>query len=247
MRQIQMLNEDLQEQIRLAEASTEDLRAFAYATSHDLKSPTNTALMIAAALSEEIGEHPETACKGLLNDLRETLGGMSSLIDSVQSYTNAIAPTLARDDVDLDEVAREVVADLSDMVLRSGALITVNALDHVTGSPGQLRILLANLIENAVKFQLPGAVPVISFDRVSAPEGFVGLSVTDNGIGIEAAHLDRIFQLFQRLNSTLDYSGHGLGLAVCHRIALNHRGRIGVASTPGVGSTFTVILRKETP
>lgn len=247
LRQIQMLNEDLQEQIRLAEASTEDLRAFAYATSHDLKSPTNTALMITAALCEELGKSPDPEHMDLLTDLRETLGGMSSLIDGVQSYTNAIAPTLAQDDVDLGEAAREVVADLSEAVSRSGAVVTIHPLDPVSGSPGQLRILLANLIDNALKFHLSGTIPMISVDRVSAPEGCVGLSVTDNGIGIDAAHLDRIFHLFQRLNSTVDYSGHGLGLAVCHRIALNHGGRISVASTPGAGSTFTVILRKETP
>ncbi|WP_417211093.1 transporter substrate-binding domain-containing protein [Antarctobacter sp.] len=247
MRQIQMLNEDLQEQIRLAEATTEDLRAFAYATSHDLKSPTNTALMIADALREELGDAPGADCTELLTDLRGALGRMSSLIDDVQSYTNAIAPTVAQDDVDLSEAAREVIADLADAVSNSGATVTVNTLGKVPGSPGQLRILLATLIDNAIKFHARGSVPVISVDRVNAPEGFVGLSVTDNGIGIDPAHLDRIFQLFQRLNSTVEYTGNGLGLAICQRIALNHGGRIFVASTPGVGSTFTVILRKETP
>ncbi|WP_416358980.1 transporter substrate-binding domain-containing protein [Antarctobacter sp.] len=247
MRQIQMLNEDLQEQIRLAEATTEDLRAFAYATSHDLKSPTNTALMISDALREELGEAPGTDRTELLKDLRGALGRMASLIDDVQSYTNAIAPTIAQDDVDLSEAAREVIADLADAVSDSGAKFTVNALGKVPGSPGQLRILLSTLIDNAIKFHAPGSVPVISIDRVNAPDGFVGLSVTDNGIGIDPAHLDRIFQLFQRLNSTVEYTGNGLGLAICQRIALNHGGRIFVASTPGVGSTFTVILRKETP
>lgn len=246
MRQIQMLNEDLQEQIRLAEATTEDLRAFAYATSHDLKSPTNTALMIAKALREDLGDALCPDHAELVEDLTETLCGMSSLIDDVQSYTNAIAPSIAQETVDLNDAAREAVSGLSDEIARSGARVTVNTLGQVKGSPGQLGILLSNLLENSIKFRIAGAVPEVSIDSVDdAPEGFVGFSVTDNGIGIATAHMDRIFQLFQRLNSTADYSGNGLGLTICQRIALNHGGRIFAVSTPGDGSTFTVVLRKE--
>lgn len=247
LRQIQMLNEDLQDQIRLARAATEDLRAFAYATSHDLKSPTNTAIMIAAALSEELEGKLCAEDEELLSDLRKTLVDMSGLIDDVQSYTNAIGPNVANEDLDLEETARAAILSVSDRVRRSGADVTLAPLDRMRGSPGQLRILLANLIDNAIKFCARGRTPVVAIGPAAAPEGFVGLAVTDNGIGIDAAHRDRIFQLFQRLNPTTDFGGNGLGLAICQRIALNHGGRISVASTPGQGSTFTVFLRKEIP
>lgn len=245
LRQIEKLNDHLHEQIRVAEAATEDLRSFAYATSHDLKSPTNTALMITDALREDLQgvlapEHAE-----LLAELRITLTGMSGLIDEIQSYTNALGQDMAAEEVELDSEIRKVTHELSRTLLEGDAQLSIGPLPRVRGSAGQIRILLANLLDNAIKFRARDRRPEVSVRTVEAPEGFVGFAVSDNGIGIEPAFHDRIFQLFQRLNPASAYRGNGLGLTISQRIAMNHGGRITLESCPGTGSTFTVYLKKD--
>lgn len=243
--QIHMLNDDLQDQIRLANAATEDLRAFAYATSHDLKAPTNTALMIASALREDLeqGHLPDTA--EMLDDLETTLDGMQTLIEDVRAYTDAIATLRVAMPVDIGAETQAAIDAMSAEIRVSAAQITRSALPQVTGSPAQIRALLSNLIENAIKFRSPDRPLRLRIGQVEAPEGTVAVAVADNGIGIDPCNQTRIFQLFQRLNPASDFSGSGLGLAICQRIALNHGGRVTVSSRLGVGSTFTVSLRKD--
>ncbi|WP_176445157.1 ATP-binding protein [Maliponia aquimaris] len=245
LHQIEMLNDHLHGQIHRARAATEDLRSFAYATSHDLKAPTSTALMIADALREDLQGALDPEQAELLADLRVTLKGMSGLIDDIQSYTNALAEDMSDEVVDLGIEVRTVISDLSQTVQQGNATLSVGPLPCIRGSPGQIRTLLANLLDNAIKFRAGDRRPDVSLGAVEAPRGFVGFSVSDNGIGIDPAFHERIFQVFQRLNPVGACSGTGLGLTICQRIAINHGGRITVDSCPGTGSTFTVYLRKD--
>lgn len=245
--QIQLLNEDLQDQIRIANATTEDLRAFAYATSHDLKAPTNTALMIVSALQEDLQDLLPDASSEMFVDLEMTLEGMQTLIEDVRAYTDAIGAQMVALPVDLDAEARAAIEALAGEIRDSGAEVTLTPLPSVNGSPAQIRALLFNLIENGLKFRRPDRPVRIEIGPVDGPEGFVGFAVRDNGIGIDPAHRDRIFKLFQRLHVASEYAGTGIGLALCQRVAFNHGGRVTVDSVPDEGSRFTVLLRKETP
>ncbi|MGP6086390.1 ATP-binding protein [Antarctobacter jejuensis] len=246
LHQIQLLNDDLRDQIRIANATTEDLRAFAYATSHDLKAPTNTARMIATALREDLAEVDMPETQELLTDLETTLDGMQTLIEDVRAYTDAIAAQKAALPVDIGAEARAALEELSEGIRACGATVTLGTLPEVIGSSGQIRILFCNLIDNAIKFRSPDRGLAVSISQVDAPAGAVAVAVCDNGIGIDPAHHARIFQLFQRLNPVTDYGGSGLGLSICQRIAINHGGQVTVDSVPGRGSTFTVYLRKDT-
>ncbi|MEM7744285.1 MAG: transporter substrate-binding domain-containing protein [Pseudomonadota bacterium] len=245
LEQIQVLNTSLEEQILQAKAANDDLRAFAYATSHDLKSPTNTALMLLDALKEELGADVGQIERTLASQLQQTIERMQELIDDVLVYTNVVGTTSAGEPVELNELAAMCIADLQADITAAGARIEVGDLPCVRANPAHMRQLLANLVSNAVKFRAPGRPPVITISSVDALDGFVGFSVSDNGIGIPEEYQEKIFQMFQRLNPEREYYGTGLGLAICHRIALNLGGRISVSSQLDKGATFTVILKGE--
>lgn len=246
LRQIERLNVELEKQVNLAVATNDELRAFAYAASHDLKSPTNTAMMLVDAIHEDLdgGTAPET--EEMFDDLRATLGRMQTMISDVLEYTNTIGEELAMERVSLDEVVAEALADLRADLQGLDAEIEVGALPEVMANRGQMRLLVNNLLSNAAKFRKPGTAPRISVAAATnGLQGLVGFYVQDDGIGIDPKYHDRIFQLFKRLNPVTVYAGTGMGLAICHRIALNHGGRIDLRSQSGEGARFTVWLKGE--
>ena len=120
--------------------------------------------------------------------------------------------------------------------------MTVGVLPVVTGEPTQLRQVFQNLLTNAVKFAAPGRRPDV---RVAAArsDGEWRIEVTDNGIGIDPRHRERVFGMFKRLHTREDYPGTGIGLAITQKVVERHRGRIGVDDTPaGVGCRFWFTL-----
>jgi signal transduction histidine kinase len=125
-------------------------------------------------------------------------------------------------------------------VQNSGAQIHCEALPAVLGDTQQLTQLLQNLVGNAIMYCGEGA-PVIAISA-RHEDGHHVINVSDRGIGIEARHQQRIFDMFYRLHSQQAYPGTGIGLAVCQRIVHRHRGRIWVESEPGKGSTFRFTL-----
>ena len=143
----------------------------------------------------------------------------------------------------LNEVVREVETDLADMIARTEATITVGDLPSLRGQRTQLVQLFQNLIANSLKFSRPGVPPRIEI-LAYTPESQDGVHVlvSDNGVGIPANQLEKIFGLFNRAHSEQGFEGSGVGLALCRRIAIAHGGDIRVTSVPAEGTAFTVVL-----
>src|SRR5262249_41293984 len=139
--------------------------------------------------------------------------------------------------VDPSEAMDEVLAALSGAIEESGARVSISTMPPVRMHPAHLRQLLQNLVGNAIKYRRPGETPRVEIQAQHAKDG-VKFSISDNGIGIEKEHSERIFGLFQRLHSSDRYSGTGLGLALCKRIVELYNGRIWVESELEKGSTF---------
>ncbi len=120
-------------------------------------------------------------------------------------------------------------------------MITTDRMPRVQGDPTLVRMLMQNLLSNAIKYrrQVPAAIHV----GANQVDGAWEVSVSDNGIGIEARHYDRIFELFERLHGRDKYEGSGMGLAICKKIADIHGSQIEVSSRVGEGSTFSFRLR----
>jgi signal transduction histidine kinase len=121
------------------------------------------------------------------------------------------------------------------------AVIDCGPLPSVKGDPALLEQLFVQLIDNAIKFQ-PGAAPVVSIAATNGGVLQCEIRVSDRGIGIDAQHLQKIFEPFQRLHPSGRFPGTGIGLAICRKIVLLHEGSIGAQSVPGTGTTVVVKL-----
>ncbi|MBN1963861.1 MAG: GHKL domain-containing protein, partial [Anaerolineae bacterium] len=141
----------------------------------------------------------------------------------------------------LETVLANVLIGLGPAIADAGATITHDPLPTIMADEGQMAQLLQNLLGNAIKFAREGTSPQVHVSAEARDEEWV-FTVQDNGIGIEAQYFERIFIIFQRLHGKTEYSGTGIGLAICKRIIERHGGRIWLESEPGLGSTFTFTL-----
>lgn len=210
---------------------------FTYAISHDMKSPANTLKLLIGDL-RIIGEETfDEECIEILEDMELTASRMTNLIDDVLQYAFTVEAEVCPEEVDLDDVFEDICADLKGDIRSRSAKVTRNALPVIQGSRMQIRLLLQNLLANALKFHSPDRDPIIRVEATSTNDKVI-LQVTDNGIGIPEEHFERIFGMFKRLHSQGDYEGTGLGLSLCKRIVLNHGGKIEVSSTLDKGTCF---------
>lgn len=236
-----------QETARALLDANRELSSFAYATSHDLKSPLNTLRLLLGEIVESGALHTDQEAQGFLDLAFETLERMGELVQELVSYSGVAGGATELENVPLGPALEGVIADMRSDIETCGAAIHRGSLPTVRGNPAQLRMLLQNLIDNAIKFRAPdgphAVPPQISITGRTLPDGTAQILVTDNGIGIDPAHHDRIFNMFHRLHRDDDYVGHGLGLGFCRRIVENHGGSITVESVPGEGSVFIVTLR----
>jgi PAS domain S-box-containing protein len=225
--------------------SNADLEQFAYVASHDLQEP----LRMVASYTELLGKR----YRGKLDaDADEFIGyavdgatRMQQLITDLLTYSRVgtrgspFAPT------DCEVVLTRVLGDLRLEVEQNRAVVTHDPLPTVAGDGTQLGQLFQNLVSNALKFHGPEPPRVhVSAERNGAEVKF---AVRDNGIGIAPDHAERIFVIFQRLHTTAQYPGTGIGLALCKKIVERHGGRIWVESQPDQGATFYFTLLDSPP
>ncbi len=163
---------------------------------------------------------------------------MSRLIEDLLSYSRVGKPSLSP--VDLGEVLAKCKGSLKASIEKSQAVITSDRLPRVKGDPTLMGMLLQNLLSNAIKYRSQER-PRIHVGAVR-DNGVWEVSVSDNGIGIESRHFERIFELFQRLHPQEQYEGSGMGLAICKKIVEIHGGTIEVSSTVGQGTRFSFAL-----
>jgi signal transduction histidine kinase len=218
------------------------LEQFVHIASHDLREPLNTVAQFGGLIEQDHGAALPPDGREYLRLIRQATGRMRRLLDDVLHYARlqdgAAGP---RERVDLNAVFRELRESLASRIEATGAALEVGPLPVVPGHAALLSLLFQNLLANALKFVPPGRAPQV---RVHAALGqrAVVITVLDNGIGIDAADLPKLFRPFQRLHLQRQYEGTGLGLALCRQVADAHGGRIQVESVPGEGSRFHVRL-----
>jgi len=172
---------------------------------------------------------------------------MERLIDDLLEFARVTSHARPFEPVDLAVIAAEVIEALGDRLERTGGRVDVGALPTIAADASQMRQLFQNLIGNGLKFHREGVPPVVRV-RAERPKGAVrggktiSVTVTDNGIGFEPRHSERIFATFERLHGRAAYEGTGIGLAICHKIVQHHVGHIIADGRPGEGATFTVSL-----
>lgn len=231
-----------------------ELQSFAYISSHDLQEPLRKIQTFASRLSDLDEENISAKAKTYLNRIEVSAKRMQTLIQDLLTYSRTNSADRVFVKVNLDEIAEEVISDFSERIEETNAIINLNPLGEATVIPFQFRQLLHNLIGNALKFSKKGQDPYVEIKArkikgyetkipVDYPDKmYYHLTISDNGIGFADEYKERIFEVFQRLNTESEFSGTGIGLAIVKKIVENHKGIIRAHSEKGKGATFEIYL-----
>lgn len=202
------------------ERSNEELERFAYAAAHDLKAPLARIEMALAATPT-----PEGDAGRLLDVARRGAARMRQLIEDLLAFAAVGTGSGTAEEVDLDEVLGQVLADLAPTIAATGAQVACGPLPSVWGHRTLLGQLLQNLVGNSLKFVRSDVAPMIDLSATSGGDG-VTIRVADNGIGIERGRRSEVFGVFTRLNADELFPGSGIGLATCAKVVAHHGGQI---------------------
>lgn len=221
------------------EEKNKELMQFSYIASHDLREPLNTVQSFVRLLEMDYLDKRDQRFDDYIQFIKESTDRMDHMVSLLLDYSR-LTKDVVFGPVDLNNVVKDVLNDLHDLIQTKEAKITVDKnLESIIGSEVQLRILFQNLISNALKFCPKNIAPeiIIGQDRTDRT-----IYVKDNGLGIDPLYHQRIFEIFQRLNHREEYPGSGIGLANCKKIVDKHGGKIWVESELGKGAKFCLQL-----
>jgi light-regulated signal transduction histidine kinase (bacteriophytochrome) len=239
--QLKRLSEELEQKVldrtsRL-EAVNKDLVGFSYSISHDLRAPLRSIDGFSKALLEDYADKVDDRGKDFLNRVRNAAQTMGTQIDAVLGLSRIDHASFRAQTVDLSGAAEGIVQGLRTAEPERTVDVVVDPGMTATGDAHLLRLLIQNLLENAWKFTSKRQVASIEF-RSFMKDGTRVYAVKDNGAGFDKAHASKLFAPFQRLHSSDEFPGTGIGLSSARRIIHRHHGAIWAEGTPGGGATF---------
>lgn len=223
------------------EAANQELKAFSYSVSHDLRAPLRAIDGFSRALLEDYAGLIDATGKDYLQRVRNSAQHMGTLIDDMLKLSRVTQATLQPEPVDLGSMAEAVVAQLRRQNPTRDVRVDIAPGLHAVGDPGLLRIMLENLLDNAWKYTGKTAAAQIIFDA-SQQDGETVFRVCDNGAGFDMQYADKLFGAFQRLHRRDEFEGTGVGLATVRRIVHRHGGRVWARALPDQGATFHFTL-----
>lgn len=242
--EIRRLNTQLEERVRqrTAElvASNRELEAFSYSVSHDLRAPLRTIDGFSTALEEDVGPLLNERSQDYLRRIHSGVAQMNRLIDVLLQLSRVTRADIDRDQVNLSELAREVVKQLRRTYPDRPFEVEIESGIVVDGDSRMLHVVLANLFANAFKFTGKTVAPLIRFGSFDH-DGQRAFFVKDNGAGFDMKFAGKLFQPFQRLHGEKDFPGSGIGLATVRRAILRHGGEVWAESGPD-GASFYFTL-----
>jgi light-regulated signal transduction histidine kinase (bacteriophytochrome) len=222
----------------------QELESFSYSVSHDLRAPLRAIDGFSQALMENYAGALDERGKRYLQRIRAGAQRMAELVDDLLELSRVGRAGLRRETVDLDELARSVIADLQRQDPDRAVVFESDPAIHAEADRGLMRVVFENLIGNAWKFTARLAAPHIEL-RAEARAGGTVYFVRDNGAGFDQAYAGKLFAPFQRLHDDAEFPGTGIGLATVHRIIDRHRGRVWAEGVVGRGATIFFTLNRE--
>jgi len=226
------------------QATNKELEAFAYSVSHDLRAPLRHMNGFSQALLEDYGHSLDADGKAYLQEVRNASREMAELIDDMLQLARVGRTEMRWDVVNLSELGDEIIAELrSRDTAGRKVIVTIDQGLSTLGDKHLLRIMLSNLLDNAWKFTSKREHAKIAFGQ-SQQEGEPVYFVGDNGAGFEMTYVDKLFGAFQRLHTTTEFEGTGIGLATVQRIVSRHGGRVWAKGTVNEEAVFYFTLPK---
>jgi PAS domain S-box-containing protein len=223
------------------EAANQELEAFSYSVSHDLRAPLRAADGFSRILIEDHGESLDAEARRYLEVVRSSTQRMGRLIDELLAFSRLGRQEISRRKVDPAAIARQALAEVQPDGAGPALEVEIGVMPMVDADPGLLRQVYVNLLANAVKFartRRPARIDVGSrFEN-----GEAVFFVQDNGVGFDMAYAHKLFGVFQRLHRAEDYEGTGVGLAIVQRIVHRHGGRVWAEGTLDQGATFSFTI-----
>jgi PAS domain S-box-containing protein len=240
-----MLNEELGKRSTDLEASNKELEAFAYSISHDLRAPLRHMAGFTELLQKNAASVLDERGKRYVKMILESAQRMGSLIDDLLSFSRIGRAETYKTAVDLEQLAAEAVREAQQDIPERDIVWKVGKLPTWYGDRSMLRLVLANLISNAVKFTRTRARAEIEIDCLKEDKDQVVVFVRDNGVGFDMKYASKLFGVFQRLHRAEVFEGTGIGLATVQRIVHRHGGKVWAESLVDKGATFYFSLAKK--
>jgi len=230
--------------------SNRELEEFAFVASHDLQEPLRKIRAFGDRLQQKYSAQLGDTGSDYVSRMQSASERMSVLIDDLLSFSRVTTKQRPFVSVNLNEVMHRVMDDLDYSIEETGAQLHIDPLPIIDADAPQIAQVFMNLIANSLKFHPLDVRPIITVTsaiNVASPiaddsRTWCCLRFSDQGIGFEAQYAERIFSLFQRLHGRDEYSGTGIGLALCRKIIERHGGTIAAQSEPGEGAVFTIFL-----
>ena len=240
--QVRKLNEELEQRVRertaQLEATNHELEAFSYSVSHDLNAPLRHITGFARLLREDLGSQLKGDGEHSLRQIEDAARQMRRLIEDLLEFSRAGRADLKRTSLPLAPLVEEVIHELSADTRGRNVVWKQGALPEVQADPALLRQVVVNLLSNAIKYTRPRDPAEIEVGHVNGQAGESIIFVRDNGVGFDMKYADKLFGVFQRLHSSEDFEGNGIGLANVQRIINRHGGRIWAEAALNAGATF---------
>lgn len=245
--EIRSANDVLNRQNLELARKNDELRSFTFIANHDLKEP----LRKIGLFVDRVISSPEPLSPSNLELLSKTLDNverMKALLEDIFIYT-LTDKMLEFEPTDLNKTAAAAIENLQESIIEKKAVIDYQNLPTIQGSPVQMEQVFTNLISNSLKYTSVETKPHIkmSAERIRSSNQLIWkIDFIDNGIGFDEKYKEKIFELFQRLHLKNEYSGTGIGLAICKKIIENHGGSISASSKKEGGAVFTILIPENT-
>lgn len=220
----------------------DELEHFSYMVSHDLQEPLRNIAGIIGIIEKRYLDNMDETGKSYFKHVTDAAERMKQLIFDILDYSKITKSSLVKESVDMNLIVKEVLGLFAEKIKESKALIKVAALPVVKAEKIAMFQIIQNLISNALKYNR-SATPELIVDCEEESD-FWKFSVADNGIGIDPAYAEKIFVIFKRLHNKSEFSGTGVGLAICKKVAERYDGKIWVEHLPEGGSKFVFTIRK---